>query len=413
MSVVKIKYLVLGAGISGLTFAEQKASKDILIIEKEERPGGLCRTFYKDGYIWDIAGHFFHFHSEETKKYVMNLMKDVEMKSATKCAKVFYNGHYMDAPFQYNIHQLSQDEFIECLTDLYFSEIKNIENFSEYVVSKYGNGIANKFLIPYNEKLYACKMDELDKNAMGQFLPKLDFRMLMNFYKGYKGATYNDSFLYPANGCGEIINALVSKIPSGKIQTKEEVISIDTKKKIVMSDHGVYEYEYLINSIPLHQFASMCGIKSIGFKYNKVLVLNMGFDLPAIDKNISWIYFPGDEFFYRVGFFSNIAGKEKLSIYVEIGYGSEEEVDLEQAKKRTLEDLKKVNIIDEHRLVSSMDYIISPAYVHLTESSKAVSRDIIDKFEKEDIYMLGRYGRWEYSAMDDSIEQAIALASEI
>lgn len=34
---------------------------------------------------------------------------------------------------------------------------------------KFGRSIAEKFLIPYNKKLYACDLDKLDKDAMGRF----------------------------------------------------------------------------------------------------------------------------------------------------------------------------------------------------------------------------------------------------
>ena len=40
---------------------------DYLIVEKEDRPGGLCKTFYQDGFVWDYAGHFFHFVTPEIR----------------------------------------------------------------------------------------------------------------------------------------------------------------------------------------------------------------------------------------------------------------------------------------------------------------------------------------------------------
>ena len=56
----KVKYLIIGAGITGLSFA-RKAKEDYLILEKEKNIGGYCRTIKKDGFIWDYAGHFYHF----------------------------------------------------------------------------------------------------------------------------------------------------------------------------------------------------------------------------------------------------------------------------------------------------------------------------------------------------------------
>ena len=56
---MKTKYLIIGAGISGLTFANY-AKDNYLVVEKEKEVGGYCRTIKRNGYVWDYAGHFFH-----------------------------------------------------------------------------------------------------------------------------------------------------------------------------------------------------------------------------------------------------------------------------------------------------------------------------------------------------------------
>lgn len=415
----KCKYLIIGAGISGLSFAYNKSNEDYIILEKDKICGGLCQTFHEKGYVWDVAGHFFHFHSDKTRNFYDNMTNKSEKRIAEKCAKVLYNDIYMNAPFQYNIEQLPTEEFVECLTDLYFAkEDNNDVSFEEFVRNMYGNGIADKFLIPYNEKLYACNMNDLDQHSMGAFLPKLNFEMLMKSLKGKKGTTYNDVFSYPVNGCMEIINALKSNLESERIHLNEQVDIIDIQNKLVHTDKETYSYEYLINSAPLNKFIEMArksanNIENKTLTYNKVLVLNLGFDKESIDKKVSWIYFPGDEYFYRVGFYNNIAGTEKLSIYVEIGYGVNEDIDVDLALSRTLEDLKKANIISEHKLIAHNSYIIDPGYVHITKEGKEYTDNIIKNMKNEGVYMVGRYARWEYSAMDDSIEQANELAGQI
>lgn len=410
----KVKYLIIGAGISGLSFACQKSNEDYLILERSMVYGGLCQSFYDQGFVWDVAGHFYHFHSETTKGYFQNLMAGKPMRKVTKCAKVYYNGHFMDAPFQYNIHQLPSDEFLECLTDLYYAENNSCNlTFDEFVRRKYGNGIAEKFLIPYNEKLYACKMNELEQEAMGVFLPKLDFSMLMNFYRMHRGKTYNDTFDYPINGCVEFINCLVEQLNSERIHLNEEVIFVDTNTKTVRTSVSEYQYEYLVNTAPLNVFARMIGETYDGLNYNQVLVINLGFDRESIDNLVSWVYFPGNEFFYRIGFYNNIAGTDRLSLYVEIGYKANESIDVDVALKKTLYDLKKVGIITDHKLQTYKPFVINPGYVHITSRGREVTDRLTNDLKTKNVYMIGRYARWEYSAMDDAIEQAFALAEEI
>lgn len=410
-----VKYLILGAGISGLAFAYEKRDSDYVVLERESVAGGLCQSFYAPGFVWDVAGHFFHFHSEETKRFVRQMLEGVELCNVDKCAKIFYGDKYMAAPFQYNIHQLPTEEFMECLTDLYFaSEPKEDVSFKEFVRQKFGRGISDKFLIPYNEKLYACDLDELERDSMGKFLPKLTFEMLMTFYRGQKGTTYNDYFLYPREGTMQLINCYMKHLESERIHLNEAVTAIDIQNKTVCTSQGEYHYEHLVSTIPLNSFMrlSQTGDPDV-LHSNKIVILNLGFDLPSRDKEVNWVYFPGDEVFYRVGFYNNIAPREKMSLYVEIGCRSDEKVDVEQLLQRTLVDLKRVHIVDEHRLESFHPVVVEPAYVHISKRGKAETDRVIQEMKACDVHMVGRYARWEYSAIDDSIEQAKELSIQV
>ena len=47
---MKTKYLIIGAGISGLTFASY-CKENYLIIEKDSEVGGYCKTHYNKDYV--------------------------------------------------------------------------------------------------------------------------------------------------------------------------------------------------------------------------------------------------------------------------------------------------------------------------------------------------------------------------
>ena len=120
----KVKYLIIGAGITGLSFA-RKAKEDYLILEKEKTIGGYCRTIKKNGFIWDYSGHFYHFKDENMKKDFIEKIKIQNLVFQKKNTKVLYKGKKINYPFQMNIHQLSKKEFIECLYDLYNKKEKD------------------------------------------------------------------------------------------------------------------------------------------------------------------------------------------------------------------------------------------------------------------------------------------------
>ena len=169
-----IKHLIIGAGISGLTYANY-CKGDYLIVEKENEVGGYCRTIKNGEYVWDYAGHFFHFNTEEFKSKFLNQMPAEDIIYNEKCTKIVHKDKFIDFPFQTNIHQLDKEEFIDCLYDLFNKEEKeNYDNFLDMLYGKFGKSIVEKFLKPYNEKLYAIDIKELDVDAMGRFFPYAD-----------------------------------------------------------------------------------------------------------------------------------------------------------------------------------------------------------------------------------------------
>src|SRR5574344_3015309 len=180
---MKVKYLVIGAGISGLTFANY-VNKDYLLVEKESEVGGYCRTIIRNGYVWDYAGHFFHFNTEEFKNKFLNNIPKEDIIYNEKCTKILYKNKLIDFPFQTNIHQLNKQEFIDCLYDLFNKvEKEKYDNFLDMLYGKFGKSIVEKFLKPYNEKLYAVDLNTLDKEAMGRFFPYADIPTIIKNMK--------------------------------------------------------------------------------------------------------------------------------------------------------------------------------------------------------------------------------------
>jgi protoporphyrinogen oxidase len=117
-----VEYLVVGAGVSGLSFANWIRAEDpaaeILVLEKEDEPGGYCRTVAQDGFVWDYSGHFFHFRHPEIEAWLRARMPAAEIRTVAKRAFVRYGGRDIDFPFQKNIHQLERADFLDCLVSL-------------------------------------------------------------------------------------------------------------------------------------------------------------------------------------------------------------------------------------------------------------------------------------------------------
>jgi protoporphyrinogen oxidase len=403
------KYLILGAGVSGLSFANYINSNNLIIIEKNKEIGGYCRSIKEKGFTWDYSGHYLHFKNQEIKKEIKLLLKN-DLIKLKKNSKIIYNNRIIDSPFQHNIHQLSFKEYFECLLSFLFKNKSNNISFKNYISNTNGMAISRKFLFPYNEKLYSCNLNLLDSNAMGRFFPKTSF---INFFK--KEISYNDEMYYPKGGISQLISALASKLRANIIN-ENPVKEIDINNKIVHTKNNKIKYEILINTIPLKKFYSLINNHinlDIGkLSSNKVLIFNFGFDKPST-HNANWYYIPDKEIiFYRVGFYNNIIKSEKMNIYVEIGLNEEQEIDTTFIRKKVIGDLKKLKIITNQKIIAENHIIMNPAYIHLKSEQINKIKNSLEELNKKDIYSIGRYATWSYKSIEDCILDSKNLSNK-
>lgn len=417
-----VKYLIIGAGISGLTFANY-AKGDYLIIEKEDEVGGYCRTIKKKDYVWDYAGHFFHFSTDEFKKKFLDSVDPDEIKYKDKNTKIMYKGQLIDYPFQTNIHQLDKQEFIDCLYDLFHrDEKKEYSSFLDMLYGKFGKSIVEKFLKPYNEKLYAVDLTTLDKDAMGRFFPYADIPAIIDNMKANKDSTsYNNTFLYPKSGAGSFIQILYDALDMSKVLLGHRVTKINNEEKTAELDDGSrIRYEYLINTAPLNEFLTYFDGEEFRklrdlLSYNKVLVFNLGFNKKSKFTKEHWFYIPDKSVnFYRIGFYDNILDADKLSMYIEIGYHKDDVIDADKQLELTLENLRKLGVIDEDmKLEEHSTIIMDPAYVHINTETEKKVQEFKDREAQNNIYTIGRYGAWTYCSMEDCMVAAKKLAEKL
>jgi len=96
--------IVIGAGFAGLTAASYLAKKGnkVTLLEKNDQPGGRCRTWEKDGYIFDM-GPSWYWMPEVFEQFYQDFgfeTKDFyELKRLNPAYRVFFdNGESADIP---------------------------------------------------------------------------------------------------------------------------------------------------------------------------------------------------------------------------------------------------------------------------------------------------------------------------
>ena len=193
---------ILGGGLAGLTIAAH-LDHDCEVLEKESRGGGHCQTVQENGFTYDAGGpHIIFSRNQEMVDYMVSLLGD-NVHRARRNNKIFYKGRYVKYPFENGLFDLEPQDRFECL----YHYIKNDypppqTNFKEWIYHHFGKGLAEKYLIPYNEKIWNVPAEELGLEWVEGRVPKPPVEDVIKAAVGVEteGYTHQLYFHYPAHG---------------------------------------------------------------------------------------------------------------------------------------------------------------------------------------------------------------------
>ena len=426
------KIVILGAGLSGLSAAYHLQSLNNLrgekkyfdIYEKKNKSGGLCRTERKGEFLFDYSGHQIHLKNEYVKGLIKKLLKD-NIKSHKRNAWVYVINRYTKYPFQANLNALPKNMRDECLSGFYRASVNNrnkeneeFTDFEDWILGRFGEGIAKYFMIPFNKKFWKKDLKEITCTWVDKYIPVPQAEEVKGRFKEgeEKGYGYNIVFQYPKTGGIQALpDALAKEIK--QIKLNMEATRLDLQKKIIeFNNNEKVNYDILISTLPLKELLKATinlpeKIKKAGddLKFNSVLEINLG--LRRKDSSMHWVYVPEEKYpFYRFGYFSNfsenMAPKGKGSIYCEISYKGEEIIDQEKTYRDSVKGLIDIGVIkDESEIIEKNILNMEYAYVIYDKEYKNSTEEIHNFLRSLDVFSIGRYGKWEYSAMEDAILQ--------
>ncbi len=412
--------VIAGAGLTGLSaaFHLKKAGIEPVTFERNKYPGGLCASLAKNGFIFDFAGHYFHFKNSYAKDLAFGLLggklNEIKRKAAVRVGE-----EQIDYPFQNNFAQLKDKSLVsECEQGL--KERKPRENygsFKEWILGEYGKGIAEHFMLPYNEKLWQHDLDAMLYLGTTSYTPSAK--------TAQKKDGYNASFFYPSEGgAGEAAKALAAL--AGEIRYGNRICSVNVStRSVTVEDNIVFEYGRLISTLPLPELIEMIPAAPVAVKkaaaslrYSSVFALNLGIKRTGIsDKH--WIYFPDKSLpFYRVGFYSNVAKhlapEGTTSLYAETAYPGGAVIDREALTARIKAGLIKAGILKQDDIIlAELPMNIPCAYVVYDLEYKTHTGLIFDYLCSQGIVSTGRYGGWAYSAMEDALLDGKNAAEDV
>lgn len=248
---------------------------------------------------------------------------------------------------------------------------------------------------------------------MGRFFPHANLTDIVGNMKRPDNASYNATFTYPEGGAFEYVKAIASAVRRGGIAVSEGLVAVDLARRVARTTQRELRFEHLVSSAPFDRLATLCGLDHdpTTWACNKVLVFNLGFDTKGA-SDVHWTYYPSrDTVFYRVGWYDNIFGTDRMSLYVEVGAPKDAPLDIPAIRQRVLGDLAREGVVTTQRLVAEHAVVLDPAYVHITRRSLAEHKRLTALLREHGVWSIGRYGGWTYCAIEDNIVEARAVAA--
>jgi protoporphyrinogen oxidase len=434
--------VILGAGLAGLSAASVLEDRAI-VLEQTERPGGLVKTERFGDYWFDHVLHLLHFPDEDIKQRVFQLIGD-QLHPCHPMSFVETLAGTARFPFQFHLEGVDLDSKVACLMDLakltYDPPQRKADNFEELLIDTFGPTMCNIFFYPYNRKMWKRKLSDLCASgftwniALGELEKALRGALAPENWQG----SYNQDGWYPrppadapVRGMEVLSHRLAEEVHD--LRLNHTVTEIDVERNIVTAVHNgepvQFHYRHgCCSTIPLPTALKLCPQTPAEFrnaerrlKRNRVLTVALSVRGPRPDHDPAlWRYY-ADETLY----FTRLINKSKFDpgnappdgwcLMAEVVEPAEVPLIPEkQIFYRVREGIQRVGALpDDCEIIDENLIVVDPAYVVFSRTEQDYMNDTRDWLEANNVTPLGRYGRWSYTSMAQTMSHAFKWAQRV
>ena len=468
--------IVLGAGPTGLSAAYHLGA-DSLLLERNAAVGGWCRSIDDKGFTFDYAGHIMfsndpyvhelyklllgdNIHWQEREAWVYSkhvytrypfqgalyglppeVIKDcivgaiearfgsiskptvVTAQSGTKSDGKSGNGSSASACKAESITDYCGDGIMEATVPANKSHVlpfpnrrKGARNFEDFIYHVWGSGIAEHFAIPYNRKLWAVPLAEMETSWLGGRVPLPDLEEMIEgaLQPVAKPMDPNARFGYPLKGGFQtLMNGFLPHL-QGQLKLNAQVSAISpANHSVTLADGTKYTYQSLVSTLPLPELIKLMDnvpgvIRSAaqGLRHVSVRCINLGIGRSNL-TNKHWIYYPEDTVFHRIFVQGNASPHCNppggFGLTCEITYSPHKPLPCEGEAliQRCIADCIKVGIINATDLVWVANQVDMPYAYVIYDHARLKHVSLIRVWlQEQDIVLAGSYSEWEYYNSD-------------
>ncbi len=413
--------VVIGAGPTGLS-AAYHLGEEALLLERNDRVGGWCRSVADNGFTFDYAGHImFSKDPYVHKMYKLLLGSNVHWQDRE--AWIYSKNVYTRYPFQGSLYGLPPEVIKECVmgaiearygsnghrkpacdvnevedccgdgvlestallgNDGHGNGAPKQDNFEEFIYRVWGAGIARHFAVPYNRKLWAVPLKEMETSWLGGRVPMPDLEEMIEgaLKPSPKPMGPNARFGYPLRGGFQALMNGFLPLLKAQLRLNTSVTGISTQRReLTLSDGSRVRYEQLISTMPLKQLIRLIGQEAparihqaaAGLRHVSVRCVNLG----------------------------NAPGGFGLTCEITYSPNKPLPCDGEALIQLCLRDCRRVGLIQDSDPIWTSNQVDLPcAYVVYDHHRAQNVLTLRQWLEERDIQLAGRYSEWEYYNSD-------------
>jgi protoporphyrinogen oxidase len=429
--------VVVGGGVAGLVTAHLLAESGakVVVIEKFGNVGGLARSYYYDGFIFDCGPHRFHTENPNVKAYLDRVLKG-QATAFPRLSEVYFEGKYYRWPLHpKNLLQLPVPLAARSFVDLAINGYKKYGqgSFEEYVLRQYGPTLYENFFKGYSIKFLGIHPRDthpdwakvglnraiIDDKLQMQNLAQLAKSTLLQFNKA------EIDFLYPKGGLQTTWNLVAESIKAkgGRVitGTGARLAGGNGRIEAVYAGSERIEPSVVVWTAPITLACEQLALDVPDLPYLATIFYNVMLECD-VPRKYQWCYYGADDIvFSRAStpkFFSDDTcppGTTGMNLEVTCREGDPRWSHAERLTDWVVDDLVKVGLIKTRRVVHDVRVErvpdTYPIYHRTYPAELEKARKGLAQYEN--LHLAGRTGMFWYNNMDHSMECAMQLAKTL
>ena len=125
----------------------------------------ITSSFCYQGFYYDVGPHIIFSRNKEVLNFMLKV-GDKDLLEHSRSNQIWYKGKFIQYPFENYLGLLDKKEKEMCLEDFLNNPYSDYEpqNMYQFFLKKFGYSITEKYLLPYNKKIWKFSPSSIDLN---------------------------------------------------------------------------------------------------------------------------------------------------------------------------------------------------------------------------------------------------------